>query len=74
MMLSDSSLKKVAEILGHEITNKGYEQIADAKFIGTHWEQFSGIDGLVRLDYNFLGMDLSEIANTKFGVFPRIEL
>ncbi|MBQ2062783.1 MAG: YidC/Oxa1 family membrane protein insertase [Oscillospiraceae bacterium] len=75
MMLSAETLDNIREMatgMGWELTgNKAYEQIGLAKFIHENWGSFDGqFKGLINLDYNFLGLDLSEIANTKFDIFP----
>ena len=45
-----------------------YEEINLAKFIHDNWASFEGkFDGLIDLDYQFLGMDLTAVAQTKFG-------
>lgn len=44
-----------------------YEQIYLAKFVHQNWESFNGqFDGLINLDYNFLGMDLASQGSTLF--------
>ena len=44
-----------------------YEQIYLAKFVHQHWSSFQGqFDGLINLDYNFLGMDLASQGSTLF--------
>ena len=45
-----------------------YEEINLAKFVHEHWADFEGkFEGLIDLDYQFLGMDLTAVAQTKFG-------
>ena len=45
-----------------------YEEINLAKFIHENWASFEGkFDRLIDLDYQFLGMDLTVIAQNKFG-------
>ncbi len=75
MMLSDDAVKgirKIATGMGWSYSgNNAYEQIGLAKFVHENWSSFQGkFSGLVDLDYNFLGLDLSAVANTKFNVFP----
>ncbi len=75
MMMSMETVDKIREAatgMGWELTgNKAYEQIGLAKFIHENWTAFDGqYKGLIDLDYNFLGLDLSDIANTKFSIFP----
>ena len=50
-------------------TNKAaYEEINLAKFIHDNWASFEGrFEGLIDLDYQFLGLDLTAVAQTKFG-------
>ncbi len=48
-----------------------YEQIYLAKFIHENWASFDGkFAGLIDLDFNFLGMDLSAVASNLFSQFP----
>ena len=75
MMLSTDTVDKIREMatgMGWELAgNKAYEQIGLAKFIHENWSSFQGqFKGLINLDYNFIGLDLSEVANTKFNIFP----
>ena len=45
-----------------------YEEIHLAKFIHDNWTSFEGkFDGLIDLNYEFLGMDLTVVAQEKFG-------
>ena len=76
MMLSEDTITKVTELakeLGH-VTAEGsgaYDQIYLAKFIHENWSSFAGkFDGLIDLNYNFLGMDLASVARNLFGQFP----
>ena len=50
-------------------TNKAaFEEINLAKFIHDHWSSFEGrFEGLIDLDYTFLGLDLATVAGDKFG-------
>ena len=50
-------------------TNKAaFEEINLAKFIHDNWASFEGrFEGLIDLDYTFLGLDLSAVAGDKFG-------
>ena len=50
-------------------TNKAaFEEINLAKFIHDNWSAFEGkFEGLIDLDYSFLGLDLSTVAGDKFG-------
>lgn len=43
-----------------ELVRKGYEEIGLAKFISDNFAEFSGkFDGLLNVNYNFLGLDLT---------------
>lgn len=43
-----------------ELVRKGYEEIGLAKFISDNFADFSGkFDGLLNVNYNFLGLDLT---------------
>ena len=75
MMMSMETVDKIREAatgMGWELTgNKAYEQIGLAKYVHENWSSFQGqFKGLIDLDYNFIGLDLSEVANTKFNIFP----
>ena len=51
-------------------SNTFYEQIYQSKFISEHFDQFSGLsEKLVKMDYSFLGLDLSQTPNWKFWEF-----
>jgi len=41
-----------------------YEEIQLAKFINDNFAGFSGVDGLLRVDYSFLGIDLTVVPQT----------
>ena len=67
-----SSISDAAVKLGYTVTEGGnasaYEQIYLAKFVHQNWASFDGrFDGLINLDYNFLGMDLASQGSTLFG-------
>ena len=67
MLLSSETIERVREIatgLGYVAEQTGgrsafYEEIQLTQFINDHFASFSGIDGLFRMDYNFLGLDLT---------------
>ena len=64
MGLSEESLaqlKTAAEAIGFANGgNAAYEQVFLSEFVTRHWENFEGtIDGLINVNYRFLGMDLS---------------
>lgn len=71
MSLSESTVDAIrtfAETIGYSSASgqAAYEQIYLAKFIHENWSQFQGKwDGLIDLNYNFLGLDL---ANTVSNV------
>ena len=50
-------------------TNKAaFDEINLAKFVHDNWSAFEGkFEGLIDLDYSFLGLDLSTVAGDKFG-------
>ena len=44
---------------------------AKPEFVHEHWDDFAGkFDGLVNLDYNFLGIDLAATPSSMFSQFP----
>ncbi len=48
--------------------SSAYEQIYLAKFVHQNWDSFQGqFDGLINLDYNFLGIDLASQGSQLFG-------
>ena len=67
MLLSSETIERVREIaagLGYaaeEVSGRAsfYEEIQLTKFINEHFASFSGVDGLFRVDYSFLGLDLT---------------
>ena len=66
-----SAITDAATKLGYTAVEGGnasaYEQIYLAKFVHQNWESFQGqFDGLINLDYNFLGMDLASQGSTLF--------
>ena len=78
MSLSNEVIESITQLavsLGYTSGASGqaaaYEQIYLAKFIHENWGEFAGkFDGLIDLDYNFLGMDLSQVGSTLFSQFP----
>ena len=78
MSLSNDVIAKITELavsLGYVSGAQGqasaYDQIYLAKFIHDNWSSFDGkFDGLIDLNYNFLGMDLSSVAKDLFSQFP----
>lgn len=69
MLLSAETIERVRGIavgLGYVAEQANgrvsfYEEIQLAKFINDHFSAFSGVDGVFRVDYNFLGLDLTVI-------------
>ena len=67
MMLSSDVITNIREIasgLGYVMEQTAgrasfYEEIQLAQFVNDHFDSFSGIDGLMRMNYNFLGLDLT---------------
>ena len=65
MMLSKDVVTEIttlATTLGYnaELVRKGYEEIGLAKFISDNFAEFSGkFDGLLNVNYDFLGLDLT---------------
>ena len=65
MMLSKDVVTEItalATTLGYnaELVRKGYEEIGLAKFISDNFSEFAGkFDGLLNVNYNFLGLDLT---------------
>ena len=72
MLLSDDVIGQVrsfAETLGYVAAETGsrtsfYEEIQLARFINDNFSSFSGFDGLLQVNYNFLGLDLTVIPQT----------
>jgi len=51
--------------------NNAYEQIYLTDFIHDHWADFAGkFEGLIDLDYSFLGVDLASQPSQVMGQFP----
>lgn len=77
MMLSADAIEKVRGIaagLGYvaEQTNgraSFYEEIQLAQFVNDHFASFTGIDKLFRVDYSFLGLDLTQIPQNALKQF-----
>ena len=70
------AMREVAMGLGYAAPEStqaaAYEQIQLAKFAHEHWSDFAGkFQGLIDLDYNFIGIDLAEIPRNLFSQFPR---
>lgn len=70
-----AEIRTLAESLGYVAATEGnavaYEQIYLSKFIHEHWENFAGkFDGLLDVNYQFLGLDLADTASNVMGQFP----
>ena len=70
-----AEIRTLAESLGYVAATEGnavaYEQIYLTKFIHEHWDSFVGkFDGLLDVNYQFLGLDLAETASNVMGQFP----
>ena len=67
MLLSSETIgrvRSIAEGLGYGAAETAgrasfYEEIHLAQFINNHFDSFSGVEGLLRVDYSFLGLDLT---------------
>ncbi len=53
--------------------NRAYEQIGLSNFIHEHWDQFSQYEsqGLINVNFNFLGLNLSNIPQQQIGVLKQ---
>lgn len=74
MGLSESAMETVrtaAAALGYNAgANNAYEQIALTEFVSSHWENLkSAAPGLINVDFNFLGIDLSSTPGNVFSGF-----
>ena len=68
-------ISDLATSLGYEAATSGqasaYEQIYLTDFIHDHWADFAGkFDGLIDLDYSFLGVDLASQPSQVMSQFP----
>ena len=68
-------IKTMATTLGYTAADtarqSAYDQIYLAKFVHENWSSFAGkFDGLINLDYNFLGIDLASTPSSLFSQFP----
>ena len=69
MLLSAGEIEKIREIaedLGYVAEQASgraafYEEIQLAQFINNNFSGFSGVSGLLRMDYSFLGLDLTRM-------------
>ena len=77
MLLSAETIEKVRGIatgLGYVAAETNgrasfYEEINLAQFVNNHFSSFTGIDGLFRMDYNFLGLDLTVVPQAVWKQF-----
>ena len=74
MGLSETAMEAVrtaATALGYSATpNNAYEQIALTEFVSSHWDGMKGAaDGLINVNFDFLGIDLSAIPSSAFSGF-----
>ena len=64
------ALRETAVGLGFTATGGGYEQIFLTDFIHQHWADFQGtVEGLIDVNFSFLGLDLSKTPTSMFGGF-----
>lgn len=76
MMLSVDKVTEVTNMavgMGLDLStvNVAYQQINVTQFVSEHFAEFSAkFDGLINLDYHFLGINLADIPNQFFGTFP----
>jgi len=66
-------IKALAVSLGHVVGEgaaASYEQIGISKFVSDNWHSFEGkFDGLMNLDFNFIGLDLTGMPTDAFKNF-----
>ena len=74
MLLSAETIENIRSIAGglgyvaEQVSGRAafYEEIQLAQFINDHFASFSGVEGLQRMDYSFLGLDLTVIPQNVF--------
>ena len=75
MGLSDEAMEAVrvaAEALGYDPAagNVAYAQVSLTKFVSGNWDSLKGTaDGLMNINFDFLGIDLSSIPSSVFSGF-----
>ena len=75
MGLSETAMEAVrtaATALGYDAAagNAAYEQIALTEFVSSHWDGMKdAAEGLINVNFNFLGIDLSSTPGNVFGNF-----
>lgn len=72
MSLSADQISQVAQLLNYQIaSNDTYSQITLAQMIHDNFDMLSQqIPGLIDINFNFLGINLSEIPNWQFWIAP----
>lgn len=65
------AIKEMAAGMGYAgASNAAYEQIGLTDYISQHWADFEGkMEGLINVDFTFLGLDLSATPTNAFGQF-----
>ena len=75
MGLSEEAMETVrvaAEALGYDpsVGNVAYAQVSLTEFVANHWESLKDTaDGLMNINFNFLGINLSKIPTSAFSGF-----
>ena len=75
MGLSEEAMDAVrvaAEALGYDASagNAAYAQVSLTEFVSSHWDSLKDTaDGLMNINFNFLGVDLSAIPSSVFSNF-----
>ena len=74
MMMSTSGYNRLldtAQAMGFEVAANNYNsEISLARFVSENWEGFDGVfPSLIRVDYNFLGLDLSVVPQDLIKAF-----
>jgi len=66
-----ANLTEMATAMGYTVSNgkAAYEQIYLTNFISKNWDSFSHIDGVINVNFEFLGLDLSATPTAVFGEF-----
>lgn len=67
-----AAVRTAAEALGYDASsgNAAYVQVSLAKFVSNHWDSLKDTaDGLININFNFLGADLSSTPNSVFSNF-----
>jgi len=68
-----ATVKEMAVSMGFSAGDKAkqaYEQIFLTDFISQNWEKFEGtVDGLINVNFSFLGLDLSTTPTAEFSAF-----